>query len=118
MVRKKKLELSSNNRQSAFLVLWNKLEDGRLPHGALREVAEFFSVDRATISRLWRAVKNKIDEAVNNQNGKDVNIEKLLISSRLYKSGQKSTGRHKKWDCTALKEAVRQLRLTDRQNFV
>jgi hypothetical protein len=59
------------------------LEDGRLPHGALREVAEFFSVDRATISRLWRAVKNKIGEAVNNQNGKDVDIEKLLISSRL-----------------------------------
>ena len=63
MVRKKKVELSSNNRQSAFLILWNKLEDGRLPHGALGEVAEFFSVDRTTISRLWRAVKNKIDEA-------------------------------------------------------
>ena len=111
------MELSSNNRQSAFLILWNKLEDGRLPHGALGEVADFFSVDRTTISRLWRAVKNKIDEAVNNQNGEEVDIDKLLISSRLYESGRKSTGRKMKWDRAALKEAVRQLRLTDRQNF-
>jgi hypothetical protein len=72
MERKKKLELSLNNRQSAFLLLWNKLEDGRLPHGAIGEVAEFFSVDRSTISKLWRALKNKIDNAVNNPNGEEV----------------------------------------------
>ena len=117
MERKKKLELSLNNRQSAFLVLWNKLEDGRLPHGAIGEVAEFFSVDRSTISRLWRAVNNKIDDAVNNPNGEEVDIERLLITRQFYESGRKGIGRPKKWDVTALKEAVRQLRLTDRQNF-
>jgi hypothetical protein len=67
ILRKKKLELSLNNRQSAFLILWSKVEDGRLPHGALRSAANFFLVDTTTISRLWRGVKNKLNDAVNNQ---------------------------------------------------
>ena len=57
MVRKKKFELSTNNRQSAFLILWSKQENGSLPRGSAREVAEFFSVDRSTISNLWRQIK-------------------------------------------------------------
>ena len=36
MVRKTKLEMSANNRQSAFLILWNKQENGRLPPGSAR----------------------------------------------------------------------------------
>jgi hypothetical protein len=49
MVRKEKLELSTNNRQSAFLILWSKQENGSLPRGSACEVADFFSVDRSTI---------------------------------------------------------------------
>jgi len=117
MDRKKKLELSLNNRQSAFLILWSKLEDGRLPHGELLDVANFFSVNKSTISRLWRTVNNKIDEIVNNQNGEQVDIEALLTNIQFYENGRKQTGRHKKWDVSALKEAVRILRLSERQNF-
>jgi hypothetical protein len=117
MVRKKKLELSLNNRQSAFLILWSKVEDGRLPHGALRNAANFFSVDISTISRLWRGVKNKIEEAVNNQNGEQVDVKTLLTDIKFFESGRKQSGRHKKWDVAAMKEAVRNLRLTERQNF-
>lgn len=117
MVRKKKLELSINNRQSAFLILWSKLEDGRLPRGSAREVAEFFSVDRSTISRMWREIKIKIDDALNNQNGEQVDVEALLTDIRFYESGRKLSGRKTKWDVAALKEAVRNLRLTERQNF-
>jgi hypothetical protein len=117
MVRKKKLELSLNNRQSAFLILWSKVENGRLPHGALRDAANFFSVDITTISRLWRGVKNKIDDAVNNQNGEQVDVETLLTDIRFYESGRKQSGRHMKWDVAAMKEAVRNLRLNERQNF-
>jgi hypothetical protein len=63
------------------------------------------------------AVLKKIDDAVNIENDEPVDIDNLLISSQLYESGRKTTGRHKKWDVVALKEAVRQLRLTERQNF-
>jgi hypothetical protein len=62
-MRKKKLELSlGNNRQSAFLILWSKVEDGRLPHGALCSATIFFGGHYMTISRLWRGVKKKLDE--------------------------------------------------------
>jgi hypothetical protein len=117
MVRKTKLEMSANNRQSAFLILWNKQENGRLPPGSAREVAEFFGVDRSTISYLWRQLKNKIDDHVNNQNGAQVDVESLLLDSKFYESGRKQSGRHMKWDIMELKEAVRNLRLTERQNF-
>jgi hypothetical protein len=117
MVRKKKFELSTNNRQSAFLILWSKQENGSLPRGSAREVAEFFSVDRSTISNLWRQIKKKIDDAVDNQNGEQVEVEALLTDIRFYESGRKLSGRTMKWDVSALKEAVRNLRLTERQNF-
>jgi hypothetical protein len=117
MVRKEKLELSLYNRQSAFLILWSKLEDGRLPHGSLRDAAIFFNVDISTISRLWRSIKNKIDEAVNNQDGEQVEVEDLLTDIKFFESGRKQTGRNMKWDVTEMKEAVRNLRLSERQNF-
>ena len=65
----KKGELSTNNRQSAFLILWSQQENGVLGHGLIKEVADFFSVHKSTISRLWRATKNKIDAALDNQDG-------------------------------------------------
>ena len=82
MVRKKKLEMSTNNRQSAFLILWSKQENGILPPGSAREVAEFFGVDRLTISYLWRELKRKIDAHVNNQNGEQVDVDTLLTDSK------------------------------------
>ena len=39
---KKKIELRNDQRQSAFLLLWGKLVDGKLPRGALQEIAEIF----------------------------------------------------------------------------
>jgi hypothetical protein len=121
MVRKEKLELLTNNRQSAFLILWSKQENGSLPRGSARQVADFFSVaDRSTISKLWRQIKRKIDDALNNQNGEQVEVKSLLTDIRFYGSGRKLTGRRMKWDVSALKEAVRNLRhlrLTERQNF-
>jgi hypothetical protein len=42
MVRKKKLELSTNNRQGAFLILWSKQENGSLPRGSARGCGFFF----------------------------------------------------------------------------
>lgn len=106
MVRKKKLELSLNNRQSAFLILWSKMENGRLPHGSLRDAANFFSVDVSTISRLWRGVKNKIDAAVINQNGEQVDVETLLTDIKFFESGRKQSGRDKKWDVTGYERCV------------
>ena len=62
-------------------------------------------------------MKNKIDEAVDNQNNEQVDVEALLTDIKFFESGRKHSGRHKKWDVEAMKEAVRNLRLTERQNF-
>jgi hypothetical protein len=62
-------------------------------------------------------VKNRFDEAVNNQNGEQVDIETLLTDIKFFESGRKQSGRNKKWDVEAMKEVVRNLRLTERQNF-
>jgi hypothetical protein len=75
--------------------------------GVQREVADFFSVDRSTISKLWCQIKSKIDDALNNQNGEQVEVKSLLTDIRFYESGRKLTGRRMKWDVSALKEAVR-----------
>jgi hypothetical protein len=58
-------------------------------------------------------VKNKIDEAVNNQNGKQVDVETLLTDIKFFESRRKQSGRNKKWDVAAMKAAVRNLRLTE-----
>jgi hypothetical protein len=115
----KKSELLTNNRQSAFRILWSKAENGALPPGVILEVASLFSVHKTTISRLWRALKNKIDNAVNNQDGDELgeDVENLLCDTHFFESGGKQTGRKQKWDIQALKMEVRALQLTDQQNF-
>jgi hypothetical protein len=86
----KKSELSTNNRQSA--------KKGVLPPGVILEVASLFSVNKTTISRLWRAIKNKIENAVNNQDGDKPgeDVENLLCDTHFFESGPKQTGRKQK----------------------
>ena len=56
----KKKELSTNNRQAAFLVLWSKQQSGDLKDGSFGEVlAKLFRVHKSTISQLWRAMNKK-----------------------------------------------------------
>jgi hypothetical protein len=83
----------------------------------IAQCCQFFPVDITTISRLWRSLKNKLSKAVNNQNGEQVDVKTLLTDIKFFESGRKQSGRHMKWDVLAMKEAVRNLRLTERQNF-
>ena len=111
-------ELTTAKRQAAFLILWQGKENGRPKFGAMQEVATSFGVHRGTISKLWRAVINKIDAHVNNQDDEPVDIDSLVMNdTQIYESGRKLTGRKMKWDTTALKVEVRTLRLSDRSNL-
>ena len=111
-------ELTTNNRQTAFFLLWQGQENGRPAHGQIQEVADLMSVHRATISNLWRAVKKKMDDHISSHPDEPVDIESLLLDRSFYESNRKQTGRKKKWDVEALKEEVRtNVRLTDRQNL-
>jgi hypothetical protein len=65
MVRKTKLEMSTDHRMGAFLMLWESQIDGRPTRGAVRRLAIQFDVDVSTINRLWRGTKNKIDARLN-----------------------------------------------------
>jgi predicted DNA-binding protein (UPF0251 family) len=111
-------EMTTNNRQTAFFLLWQRQENGRPAHGHIREVADLMSVHRATISKLWRAVNKKINDHISIHPDEPVDIESLLLDQSLYESNRKQTGRKEKWDVEALKAEVRtNVRLTDRQNL-
>lgn len=121
MVRKANKEMSTDNRKTAFRILWDQQENGRPGRGSVPRIAAEFNVDRRTIERLWRTHKNKIDEYVNNHNGAPVDegdIRNLINDLTFYESGRHLSGRKMKWDITALKGEVKAMPLTNRQNFV
>jgi hypothetical protein len=61
MVRKTKLELSTEQKMALFLVLWDSQVNGRPANGAAKLLATQFDVHITMISRIWRATKSKID---------------------------------------------------------
>ena len=118
MVRKKKLELSIHSRKAAFLLLWNNKENGRPARGAFGEVAGLFSVAKSTIWTLWRDIKNKIDDLVNNGTEEPDDIELILFNDiEFYESGRKNSGRKNKWNIVAMKQEVRAMPLSNRQTI-
>ena len=92
-------ELSTNNRQAAFLVLWSKQQSGDLKDGSFGEVAKLFGVHKSTISRLWRAMNKKIEdnmlEAGEAGDG-EFNVNQLLTDMEFFRSGKFNRGRPKK----------------------
>jgi hypothetical protein len=74
MVRKTKLELSTEQRMALFSVLWENQVNGRPVCGAANRLAIQFNVDISSINRFWRATKSKIDACLNIvQNGAPIN---------------------------------------------
>ena len=101
MPNEKKIELRNDQRQSAFLLLWGKLVDGKLPHGVFQEIAEIFGVNATTISRLWRKISKKIEEELelsddDEDEGKDKTMaiitKPALYTTRRYLRGRKHVG--------------------------
>ena len=116
----KKKELSTNNRQAAFLVLWSKQQSGDLKDGSFGEVAKLFGVHKSTISRLWRAMNKKIEdnmlEAGEAGDG-EFNVNQLLTDMEFFRSGKFNRGRPKKWDRSTMKEEIRRIPLGERTNW-
>jgi hypothetical protein len=125
MARRKKKELSTEQRMSAFLVLKENKNDGRPVRGAAQRLAIQFNVDKTTINRLWRVTKNKLDTHLNIQNGEPVDnpainnraINDLIHDIEFYESGRKLSGNNPKWDIPQLLEVVRAMPLTERQSI-
>jgi hypothetical protein len=121
MVQKTKLEMSTDHRMGAFLMLWESQIDGRPTHGAVRRLAIQFDIDVSTINRLWRGAKNKIDACLNVvQNGAPIDnhaIHALINNINFHESGRKLLVLKPKWDVKELQEVVRGMPLTDRQTF-
>jgi hypothetical protein len=121
MVQKTKLEMSTDHKMGAFLMLWESQIDGRPACGAVRRLAIHFDVDVSTISRLWHRTKNKIDACLNVvQNGAPIDnhvIHALINNVNFYESGRKLSGLKPKGDVKELQEVVRGMPPTDRQTF-
>ena len=64
---KPRVILSTSDRKSAYHMLLALSEDGKPAPGSFSTIAAYYSVDKSTISRLWRKVCQKKAEAVNNQ---------------------------------------------------
>jgi hypothetical protein len=85
MVRKTKLELSTERRRALFSVLWENQVNGRPGPGAAKRLAIQFEVDFTTINRLLRATKSKIDAHLNIlQNGAPIENEGFSIFMLVY----------------------------------
>ena len=54
--------MTKTNRNAAYHMLKGMLKDNALPRGALTVVWKHFSVDRRTISRLWKSVRNRVQK--------------------------------------------------------
>jgi hypothetical protein len=121
MVRKTKLEMSTDHRMGVFLMLWESQIDGRPARGAVRWLAIQFNIDVSTTNRLWRGTKNKINACLNVvQNGAPIDnhaIHALINNVNFYESGRKLSGLKPKWDVKELQDVVRGMPLTDRQTF-
>jgi hypothetical protein len=121
MVQKTKLEMSTDHRMGAFLMLWESQIDGRPACGAAGRLAIQFDVDVLTINRLWCGTKNEIDARLNVvQNGASIDnhaIHALINTVNFYESGRKLSGLKPKWDVKESQEVVRGMPLTDRQTF-
>ena len=63
--RVKYKRLSNSDRKAAYHMLLAMAEDGELARGSVSSVAALFSVNKSSISRLWRTVRQK---SLSNQN--------------------------------------------------
>ena len=110
-VRKPALILSTADRKAAYHMLLAMSEDGALPKGSIVAVAAVFSVDRSTISRLWKQVRQKRlitqDDEENDEN------DHSIYASDAYKR------RYGKYvhDREALKEAVKDVPKSRRKRY-
>ena len=59
----------------------------------LQTFFSFFSVARTTLSRLWRAMKKKIDDHLNNQDDEPVEVEFEAVSLLTNKNNNSSNKR-------------------------
>ena len=75
--------LSTVDRKAAYHMLLGMSRDGVLERGSVTIVASVFSVDKSTISRLWRQVRLK---SLNNHNDDDDDSENgEIYASDAYK---------------------------------
>ena len=116
----KKRELTASDRKSAFLLLYNKLENGELKRGSITQVAKLFDCHRSTMTRFWRAQVSKLEEILNNEPGEDgepVDPSKFILDLQFYESGKTSRGRKVKWDPKIVKAECRKLPLKERKTW-
>ena len=96
-------ELTLHERHRVYAMLDMLRDGGDLPRGAFMVIGRKFSVDRATISRFWQTVQDRISSGMS--------VEKAI------KSRRGETGRNQKWDRDALMEELTQLPLNERQTL-
>jgi hypothetical protein len=95
--------LTFNERLGLFYHLWNKLENGVLPRGAIVETSKIFSVHRKTVTRLWREGLATV------QDNNDLTVD---VSSR-----NKNSGRKPKYNQPGLNDAVKSIPIKERKNM-
>ncbi|XP_074373603.1 uncharacterized protein LOC141713943 [Apium graveolens] len=76
---KRKKELSNDERGRIYPALVERILDGRLPMGTIKEVSQLFSVSTRTISRIWMQGRHSLADA---NNKVDVNHRKTKNCGR------------------------------------
>ena len=102
--------LQRDDRKAAYHMLLGMADEGDLERGAISTVAALFSVNRSTISRLWRQVRQR---ALNNHN-QPAGAEEIDIYATDASKRKKGKYKH---DREALKEAVKALPKSKRKRY-
>jgi hypothetical protein len=112
MPSRKNLTQSQRAMAVGMLLQSRDEETGKLEFGCKTKVAGIFSVDVATVSRLWKHVVQNASDA-----GMQLNSQNIAKHPELTESRKSKCGRHKKWNREELMVAVKALPLNKRRTF-
>ena len=109
--RKKRKEMSTDERMCCFTMMFSDSKDGRPKRGSIGELAHFFDVERSTISRLWRTIHSKLQQHVVD-NGPDASLSFLLERDNFHNGAKGKRSRPRKWDRDGMKAAAKEVPLS------
>ena len=115
----KKPEMHWQQRKQLYHQLHGMLRDGELPRGSFTGIAIDYPVGVRTLSKTWRDLRQVVHNFLQTNNGLDANGNRTIpLPDHLFHTRKKNSGQNAaKWDVDALKLAVRDVPLNERQTF-
>jgi hypothetical protein len=103
-------QMTTSSRQSAWNLLYSRVNDGVLEYGAMAETARLFGISANAMALFWREINKKIAD-------NDIDAGTIATDTSFFENNRKKSGRLPKWDRTELREAVESVPFSKRKTF-